>query len=213
VFPITLDAPRPAIAAPALSAPSSPPYLSTTPIVVTVQSAAGALPRQVAIRLRQAAGAPATPCDERAADPAAVTLPDNAVHARAGDTLALYFQAGVLSDRAFGTLQLQLVDKATGEDSNWVSLPGTFVRAPQVTQIACPADATAECQLYGSNLAAVDAVQNASGTFVAPNLDCPPTDKGVTCAYVPHLAHYTLRLVDNGVLETLPDALVQTAKR
>lgn len=211
VFPITLDAPRPAIVAPVLSAPASPPYLSTTPLVVTVQSAAGALPRQVAVRLRQAAGASATPCDDRAADPAAVSLPDNAIQARAGNTLALYFRAGVLNDRAFGTLQLQLVDKATGEDSNWVSLPGTFVRAPQVAKIACPADATADCKLFGSGLATVDAVQNAAGAFVAPNLDCPPTDKGVPCAYVPHLAHYTLRLVDEGVLETLPDALIATA--
>jgi hypothetical protein len=212
VFPITLDAPRPAILAPVLSAPSSPPYLSTTALVVTVQSAGGALPRQVTVRLRQSAGTP-TPCDERATDPAAVALPDSAVHTRAADTLALNFRAGVLDDRAFGTLQLQLVDKATGENSNWVSLPGTFVRAPQVVQIACPADASADCKLYGSDLTAVDAVQNATGNFVPPNLDCPPTDKGVTCAYVPHLAHYTLRLVDKGVLETLPDALIATANR
>jgi hypothetical protein len=210
VFPLTIGAPRPAIDPPVV-APATSPHLSTTPLAVTLQSAAGPLPHQVIVRLRRADGLARTPCDALRSDPVAVTLPASAVHARAANALALDFRADLLGDRAFGTLQLQVADGATGAGSPWVTLPGTFVRAPRVVGITCPSDAGAACRIYGSELAAIDAVRDASGAFVAPNLDCPPTDKGVACIGVPHLAHYTLRLADEGTIETLPDALIATA--
>jgi hypothetical protein len=64
------------------------------------------------------------------------------------------------------------------------------------------------CRLYGTGLAAIDAVQDASGTYVAPGLDCPPTDKGLACVYVPRVAHYTLRLIDAATIERLPVSLI-----
>jgi hypothetical protein len=108
---------------------------------------------------------------------------------------------------------MQLVDAETGIGSNWVPLPGTFVRAPEVTQIACPSAASAMCRLYGTGLAAIDAVEDASGAYVSPGLGCPPTDKGLACVYVPHVAHYTLRLIDAATIETLPDGLIANASR
>ncbi len=213
VFPMTIRAPRPAIGPPVLSPSTSSPYLSTTALAVMLQSAAGALPHQVTVRLRHADGLPQTPCDSLRPDPAAVTLAGNAVHARGAGALALYFRADLLGDRAFGTLQLQVADAATGTGSTWVNLPGTFVRAPRVVQIACPSDPGAACRIYGSELTAIDAVRDASGVFVAPDRDCPPTDKGVACISVQQLAHYTLRLIDEGTIETLHDALIATAKQ
>ena len=211
VFPLTIAAPRPTLAAALIAGPSSPIHLATDPLIVTLQSGVSVLTRQVAVRVRQADGMPVTPCVESRSDPTAVTLPDSEVHVRTASTLAVNFRADILHDRAFGTLQMQLVDTATATGSNWASVPGTFARAPEVTQIACPADANAMCRLYGTDLAAIDAVKDASGAFVAPNLDCPPTDKGLACVYVPHVAHYTLRLIDAATLETLSDGLIASA--
>jgi hypothetical protein len=127
---------------------------------------------------------------------------------RSAGTLAVDFTPDVLHDRAFGTLEMQLVDVATGLGGNWVALPGTFVRAPAVTEISCPSSADAMCRLYGTGLSAIDAVADASGAYVAPGLGCPPTAKGLACVYVPRVAHYTLRLIDAATLEPLPDALI-----
>jgi hypothetical protein len=67
------------------------------------------------------------------------------------------------------------------------------------------------CRLYGTDLAAIDAVADASGAYVPVGLDCPPTDKGLACVYVPHVAHYTLRLIDAATIERLPDELIANA--
>jgi hypothetical protein len=213
VFPLTVEAPRPTLASALIAKPSSAPYLATTPLIVTLASGAGALPRQVAVRIRQADAIPATPCTASLPDPTAVAIADADVHVRTASTLAVDLRADVLHDRAFGTLQMQLVDAETGIGSNWVPLPGTFVRAPAVTQIACPSAASAMCRLYGTGLAAIDAVEDASGAYVSPGLGCPPTDKGLACVYVPHVAHYTLRLIDAATIETLPDGLIANASR
>jgi hypothetical protein len=208
VFPLSIAAPRPALASALISDQAPAPYLATTSVIVMLTSGASALPRQVGVRVRQAGAAPATPCASSLPDPTAVAIADANVHVRAANTVAVDLRANVLHDRAFGTLQMQLTDTATGIGGNWVSLPGTFVRAPSVTQIACPADANAMCRLYGTDLAAIDAVKDASGAYVAPGLDCPPTDKGLACVYVPHVAHYALRLIDAATMEMLPDGLI-----
>jgi hypothetical protein len=208
VFPLTIAPPRPPLASALVAGSTATSYLATTPLIVALTGGSGELPRQAAVRVRQADGTSTTPCDSSRPDPTAVTLPAANVHVRSANTLAVDFRADVLHDLGFGTLQMQLIDAASGIGGNWVSLPGTFVRAPAVTQIACPSDGNAMCRLYGTDLAAVDAVKDASGDFVAPGLDCPPTDKGVTCIFVPHLAHYTLRLIDAATIETLPDGLI-----
>ncbi len=207
VFPLTVVAPRPRLAAAGFGNPSSGPHLSTSPVVVTLASASGTLPRQVNVRVRQAGATPSTPCEASRPDPTAVAVADADVHARTPGTLTIDLHPNLLRDRAFGTLQMQLVDAATGLGSNWVPLPGTFARAPEVTQIACPATPSAMCRMYGTGLAAIDAVEDATGAYVAPGLDCPPTDKGLACVYVPRVAHYTLRLIDAATIETLPDEL------
>ena len=208
IFPLTVAAPRPKLASADFRNPSLDPYLATTPLIVTLTSGAGPLPRQASVRVRQVGPIPSTPCEDSRPDPTAVAIGDANVHLRSADTLAVDFRAEVLHDRAFGILQMQLVDSATGLGSNWAPLPGTFARAPDVTQIACPSAAGAMCRLYGTGLAAIDAVKDASGAYVAPGLNCPPTDKGLTCVYVPHVARYTLRLIDAATIETLPDELI-----
>jgi hypothetical protein len=140
-------------------------------------------------------------------------VPAADVHVRTATTLAVDFHANMLHDRAFGTLEMQLVDAASGIAGNWLSLPGTFVRAPAVSQIACPPTTDGMCRLYGTDLDAIAAVKDMSGSFVAPELDCPPTEKGDGCVYVPHVAHYVLRLIDASTIETLADALIATASQ
>jgi hypothetical protein len=206
-FPLAVAAPRPTLASISIAPMSSAPYLAPTPLVVTLASGAGALPRQVGVRVKQAAVEPVSPCNAAQADPTAVAIPDADVHVRTASTLDVNFRADLLHDRGFGVLEMQLVDVANGIDGNWMSLPATFVRAPTVTQIVCQSP-NAMCRLYGTNLAAIAAVQDAPGAYVAPGLDCPPTDKGLACVFVPHVAHYTLRLIDAATIESLPDALI-----
>jgi hypothetical protein len=208
VFPLTVAAPRPMLASALIADPSAGSYLATTPLIVTLTSSTGTLPRQVAVRVRHVEASTPTPCEASLRDPTAVTIADANVHERTANTLAVELRADMLHDRGFGTLQMQLVNAETGIGSNWIPLPGTFVRAPAVTQIACPSAAGAMCRLYGTSLAAIDAVSDASGAYVAPGLDCPPTDKGLACVYVPHVAHYTLRLIDAATIEALPDRLI-----
>jgi hypothetical protein len=211
VFPVTLAAARPSLASAVTAASASAPHLETSPLIVTLSTSGATLPRQVAVRVRQAGTAPATPCDASLPDPTAAPIADADVHVRTAGTVEVDFHPGVLHDRAFGTLQMQVVDSATGIGSNWVALPGTFARAPDVKQIACPSGTTAMCRLYGTDLAAIDAVADASGAYVPVGLDCPPTDKGLACVYVPHVAHYTLRLIDAATIERLPDELIANA--
>lgn len=207
VFPLTIAARRPALAPVVTSGSPTDVHLSTATLPMSLLGAGGPLPRQLTVRVRQNAPS-ATPCDALRPDGTAVVVPASAVHPRSATSVAIDFRPAILGDRAFGSLQVQVVDGATTLGSNWQSVPGVFARAPTVAQIVCPADATATCRLYGSGLAAIDAVQDATGQFLAPNVDCPTTDKGVACVYVPHAAHYTVRLVDGGVIEPLPDTLL-----
>jgi hypothetical protein len=182
--------------------------LATDPLTIVLQTAGKVLPQQVTVRLQQAGNAAPAPCSAAGSDPTAVTVPAADVHVRTSSSMAIDARADLLGDRGFGTLEIQIVDTAAKLASRWLPLPGIFARAPAVAQIACPADAAAPCRLYGTELSAIDAVQDAAGTFVSPQVGCPSTDKGVPCVYVPHVAHFVLRLIDGGASETLPDGLV-----
>ena len=208
VFPLTAAPPRPALE-PLTSAGSTTVHLSTDVTPLLLQSRA-ALPRAPSVRIRRAADAPA-PCDAVRADPTGAAVPDANVHVRSATSAQIDLRASVLGDRAFGALQLQLLDAATGSASAWMPIPGLFARAPEIAQIACSATPTERCRLSGGELAAIDAVRTTDGTFVPPDPNCPPSDKGVACVYVPHLAHYTLRLVDAATIEEVSDSLIVTA--
>ena len=213
VFPVSVAPSRPSLANASIVGSATSTHLSTDPLTVTLQTGGAALPRQTGVRIRQSDAPSLTPCESLLADPTTTTtIAASSVHVRAPDRLAVDLRADVLQDRAFGNLQLQIVDLATGLGSTWTKLPGSFVRAPAVTTIACPPDASAPCRLYGSGLASIDAVANAAGTYVPVDPNCPPTDKGVACVVVPHALHFTVRLVDGGTIEPLPDALIANAK-
>ena len=171
VFPLTIGAPRPSIAPPVVDGVDPSPHLSTDLVPLTLRSATGVLPRQFAVRLRQARDASPTPCDAVRDDPTAVTLPVASLVLRDPATLTVRLRANVLHDRAFGRLQLQLVDSTTATAGDWIDVPGTFARAPEVAQIVCPADPAAPCRLYGNDLEAIDGIESAPGTFVAPAID------------------------------------------
>ncbi len=113
-----------------------------------------------------------------------------------------------LGDRAFGRLQVQLVDDETKIPSAWSDVPGVFVRAPAVTRIECPNVPDATCALLGTDLTAIDAIGDGRGSYVAPDFDCTTAEKGLACVRVPHLAHYVVRLGDGSTLVTLPDGLI-----
>jgi hypothetical protein len=220
IFPLTLEPPRPALAIAQLvpppgTAPTTPTpatVLSTDPLTVMLDNGSATLPRQLAVRVRRADDAATTPCASMQPDPTAATLPAGSAQVRSPHDVAVTFRADVLGDRAFGTLELQIVDTASGLGSPWATIPPTFVRAPTIAQIVCGSDATVPCRLYGAQLNAIDAVSGDGGAFVAPGLDCPPSDKGVACVYVPHAAHLTLRLVDGATIEPLSDLLLVKTK-
>lgn len=212
-FVLTIAPPRPAVTLGASPPANGTVHLTTQPDSFDLQSARGTLPQQFSIRARQAGATPASPCAVLQPDPNAVSVPATAVHLRAGDVVHVDLRADLLGDRGFGTLQVQLVDTQSGLGSDWLTLPGTFARAPDVAGIDCAPGLGTDCRIYGSNLAAIDAVQAADGSFVAPGRDCPPSDKGAACVTVPRLPHYLLRLVDGATLESLPDALIGIAPR
>jgi hypothetical protein len=213
IFPLIVAPPRPVLASATIVPAASGIRLATDPLTIMLQTPGTPLPQQVAVRLQRADDATPAPCGPAGADPTAVTVPAAGVHVRTSSSMAVDLSADLLGDRGFGTLEIQIVDAAAKLASRWVPLPGTFARAPAVTQIACPAGAAAPCRLYGTELSAIDAVQDATGAFVAPQAGCPPTDKGVTCVYVPHVPHFALRLVDGGATETLPDGLIVSVPR
>lgn len=210
VFALTLAAPRPDVRLAPAPAPPGP-QLSTQPLRVDLQAANGALPANLSLLLRRAPDGAPSPCDGVRADADAIALPASDVHLRDASNAEVDFRPDVLADRAFGTLQLRAVDRSSGTASGWLTLPGTFARAPQVTAIACGDDPAAPCRMYGTELNAIDAVRDGSLAFVKPGLDCPPTAKGAHCVLVPHVAHYVVRLADGGVLDALPDELLGPA--
>ena len=211
VFPVTIAAQRPALTSALVLPASSATRLSTQSVTLRLASDAQPMPHRFSVRIRQANEQDATPCDGVRADQTAVTVPTANVHTLAANAISLDLHPDLLGDRAFGALQAQVVDTDTGLGSSWQSIPATFARAPAVTQIACPHDAGDRCRMYGSGLAAIEAVQNRDGTFVPPDIDCPPTDKGIACVWVPRAPHYQLRLIDGGTLESLPDSLIPPA--
>jgi hypothetical protein len=209
IFPLIVAPARPALATATIDPAASGVRLATDPLTIMLQTPGIALPRQVVVRLQRADDAAPGPCGAAVSDSTAVTIPAADVHVRTSSTLAIDMHANLLGDRGFGTLAIQIVDAAAKLAGSWLPLPGTFARAPAVTQIVCPADTAALCRLYGTELSAIDAVQDAGGAFVAPQAGCPPADKGPACVYVPHVAHFVLRLIDGGVTEKLPDGLIR----
>jgi hypothetical protein len=207
VFTLTLTGPRPVLAQSAV-VPNAPSHLSTDTLRVVLQSGPRGLPAHREVRIRRARSA-STPCDAVRDATTYATVPDAATHEATGSELDLTLRAGeTLGDRAFGTVQVQLVDADTKLTSAWENLPGSFVRAPTVSRIDCPATPAAPCTLLGTNLSAIDGVQDANGQFVAPDPGCTTNAKGLTCVRIPHVGHVTLRLGDAQTVLPLPDALL-----
>ena len=106
-------------------------------------------------------------------------VPLEATHEVTGSELDLTLRAGeTLGDRAFGTVQVQLVDADAKLASAWESLPGNFVRAPTISRIDCPVAPAEPCTLLGTNLNAIDGVADADGHFVPPDPGCTTAAKG-----------------------------------
>lgn len=201
---------RPVLRTATLSGPGAadPTHLSTQTLDVAL-SVAGALPAQRDVRVRRAS-AETSPCDAVRDDGGAATISAADTHLDGASALSVYLRAAdALGDAAFGTLQVQLVDAATKLASAWTAIPGTFVRAPQITAIECGAGAS--CTLVGTGLAAIDGVEDASGRFVAPSFDCASDVKGKACRSIPRERHYTLRLEDGATLYRVPDAAITGA--
>ena len=202
-----VGAARPALMPPDVT-PAGPLHLSTENVRVVLTSRSGPLPAQRAVRLRRALPA-RTPCDAFRAGDAFVPIPDADAREGSPATLDVTVRAArELGDRAYGTLQIAVVDTRTKQSSDWLDLPGRFVRAPAVARIECPSDPSTPCTLFGTGLSAIDAVEGPSGDAVPPDGDCTSRSSGPRCVLVPHLAHYKLRLADAPLTIAVPDALI-----
>jgi hypothetical protein len=98
-----------------------------------------------------------------------------------------------LGDGAFGPLQIALFDSTSKTQSAWLTLPGTFVRAPHVVSITCSGDPGKICSLFGTGLEWIASIDGPAGTAIPPGHDCTP-QKELACISVPWLAHYVLHL-------------------
>ncbi|HTJ27313.1 MAG TPA: hypothetical protein VMA36_14225 [Candidatus Limnocylindria bacterium] len=210
VFVTRLNGPRPALNAPSVT-PNVAVHPASDPLAVTLGMSSGELPAQWEVRIRRA-GPPRSPCAALNAQTTFGVVPAADVHVENGSQLAaVVHPTDELHDNAFGTLQIQLVDTQTKSTSEWLPLPGTFVREPQVSRILCPADPAAPCTMLGTGLSAIAAIANAQGAFVPPDSSCTASQKGQECLQVPHAAHYTLQLEDAKTTLPVPDAVVTTA--
>src|SRR5581483_2344824 len=193
------------------SAAAEPAFLSTDVVGVTLDAADGALPVQREVRVRRALPE-SSPCDAVRDEGTFAVVPASDTHVDTPARLSVALRpATELGDAAFGTLELQVVDARTKLASAWTPIAGTFVRAPLVSRIECPADASAACTLIGTGLASIAAVAIGPSTFVAPSRECTSDVKNMACREVPHEAHYTLRLEDGQTTLALPDALIRLA--
>ncbi len=215
-FAEPLVAPRPVVrtattpAAPVGGAANAT-HLSTETLDVALAVGAPGVPPQREVRVRRALGA-TSPCDAVRDDGTSAPIAEAQTHLDGPAALSVYLRAGdVLGDAAFGTLQIQLVDTRTKLAGAWTPIPGTFVRAPEISAIECSADATAPCTLLGTGLAAIAGVEDAPGRFVPPSFGCTSDEKGMACRSVPRERHYTLRLEDGETLYAVPDALIRGA--
>lgn len=128
-FPLTLQAPRPQLAIAAPTAGTT--HVASAPLTLTL-AAPPLLPAHFSVRVRRARPEP-TLCDTVTGD--GVDVPAAQTRLISNSQVAVTLDAArLLSDGAFGTLQLQLVDNDDKTASAWVDVPGTFVRtAPSPT--------------------------------------------------------------------------------
>jgi hypothetical protein len=205
-FDVAIAAARPAFA-PLAAAPVGTLHLSSDPTQVTLSTVSDELPARREVRVRRA-GASVSPCDVRD-DPNAAVIANDDTHEDTPSRLSVILRpAQALGDRAYGTLQLQVVDTQTKAASDWINVPGTFVRAPVAVRIECAADASPACTLIGSDLGAIADVEDAAGHLTQPNYACTSDVKGSACLSVPRLAHYRLRLQDAPITIDVPDSAI-----
>jgi hypothetical protein len=213
VFELTLRRPRLSVTLPSI-VPGGNVHVASAPVQVLVESPQQPLPSTVQIALRKAP-AMVTACDGllSAASPGAILSASGTLPLGAKALQATFEPEAVLGSAAFGTLQLQVIDPVTKSRSDWVALPGTFVRAPLVSKIVCPASSGDSCRLMGTELNTIAAFDVAAGAPVkAPFQECAADDAHDNCIVVPHLAHYAIESVDGGIVVPLPDTLIQAAK-
>ena len=209
IFVLHVSPARPALEAlQVLSAQTPTVRLATEPLGVVIASAGGALPREPEVRIRRAVP-DESPCDESAPDALAESVADADVYRRSpSQILATLRPEQELGDRAFGSLQIRIVDGKTKAASSWMNLPGTFARAPIIDGVLCPKDTASPCTLVGTELGAIDAVRDAAGDFVPPGTACTTEVKGAQCRTLPHLNHFVLRLTDTQGTISVPDASI-----
>ena len=209
IFALHVGAPRPTLESLQLLTAQSPTVrLATEPLDVVIAAAPGAMPREPEVRIRRAV-LNESPCDEGALDALAESVPGGDIYRRSPSQLAATLRPEQeLGDRAFGSLQIRIVDGQTKAPSNWIDVPGSFARAPVIDGILCPKDASAPCTLVGTELGAIDAVRDARGAFVSPGTACTTDVKGAECRTLPHLAHFVLRLTDTEGTISVPDSAI-----
>ena len=206
VFPLTIGARRPAIQ---LAEAASTVHLSSIPFTVILNLSAAAVPAQPEIRLRQRPAGDASPCAAiQSGDAAFAILQPDASRVLSDSNLSVTFDAALrLNDRAFGMLQLQLVDTHAHAASDWLTLPGTFVRAPHVAAVECHTDAAAPCALRGTGLETIAGLDDGNGGIVTLGPPCAhPAHEA--CLELPHRPTFVLRLVDGNTAMPIATSLV-----
>ena len=169
-FAIAVGPPRPDIASVTASSDSAT-HLSTDILRVVLKSA-NPLPANPVVLVRRAPAHP-QPCSSATGS---ATVAADRVHVLDATSLEAYVQAdALLHDEAFGALQIALSNPPAQAASDWMAVPGSFVRAPLISDIDCSAAATATCRLVGSDLLTIAGVVMPNGSLQPPDLRCTPT--------------------------------------
>ena len=204
-FPLMIQGPRPVIRSAIIEPPSSL-YLSSDTIKITVTTdQALSMPH---LYIRQANG-PSRDClgapgFAGAAVPDAMLFP-----AGRNELYAIVQMRDVLPKTAYGALSVRASDDATKTQSDWITLPGTFARAPWIAQIICAAKTDAPCEMIGTDLDVIGGIEVTPGAYIKPPYaSCTAKDPHQECITVPRLAHYALQLVDGAAAFGVPDTLI-----
>jgi hypothetical protein len=204
-FPLTIQGARPVIRSVSIQ-PASPLYLSTDTIKIVVTTDQPiAMPH---LRIRQANGT-SSDCSGVSGF-AGVAVPDAMLFPVGGNELdAIVQMREVLPKTAYGVLSVQATSDTTKSQSNWATLPGTFARAPWITQILCTAKSEDHCEMNGTDLDVIDGIESAPGTYIRPPYaSCKAQDQHQECITVPRLAHYALQSLDGAAPIAVPDTLI-----
>lgn len=177
-----------------------------------------ALPTSIAIGIRSKTAATNDPCEALSTAYAAPSSssatnpmsPQVTPVGTAGTTILAFFRpADLLTTRAAGALQLQLIDNGAGVGSDWVSVPGLIVtEAPDIESVTCD-NGEHLCTVVGTQLQTIQSVFDENGKSVLQGF-CAPPAQGKQCIQLTQSKVFRVQLSGLTSMLTINQTFIKT---